>query len=268
MSEAGHEADIGQRRVPATDIRRVEEHGAEVVVTLERLETLAGVGHRDEARAGVVEGRRVDGIEGRFGPLPCRRLEGVRLRRRARLAGDDDEGSQRIEVVEDGGHGRRVRRVKDAQVEVAVLTPERPVQDVRGEAAAAHPGDDRGGESVLDDAVAEALEARDLAREMLGGVEPAESLGDRRADVRVGRPQGRVAVEQAGRPVLVTGSFDGRLVGSGRVAEGEVRDLQGRRSGVGHRGLRKSVSRGIRRPCSAVPHGTPLAACVAVRGRA
>ena len=48
-----------------------------------------------------------------------------------------------IEIVHDRADRRRIRRVEDAQVEVALGGPERPPEDVRREAGAAHAHDDR-----------------------------------------------------------------------------------------------------------------------------
>src|SRR6185503_6348564 len=55
------------------------------------------------------------------------------------------------------------------------------------------------------DAVAEALERGRLEREVARCVQPAEAVRDGVADVELVAPQGRVAVEQAGGPLVVRG---------------------------------------------------------------
>ena len=139
--------------------------------------------------------------------------------------------------------GRRIRRIEDAQVQVALGRPERPAEHVRREAAAAHAGDDRGREARLDHPVAEALERRDPIRELHGRIQPAEAVGDGLADLRIGRPERHVTIEQAGRPFLGPCLLDGRGVGVGRVAEGEVRGTDRSRRGIGHRGLRAKLGK-------------------------
>ena len=124
------------------------------------------------------------------------------------------------------------------QRRVAVLRPERPMQDVRREAAAAHPGHDRGREAGCHDPVAEALEGGDPVREVLGGVEPAQAFADGLLDGGIVRPQARVAIEQAVGPVLVACPIARDLERGLAVAEGELGRGHGGRRGVGHRGLR------------------------------
>ncbi len=114
---------------------------------------------------------------------------------------------------------------------------EGPGEDVGGEAAAAHPGDDRRREAVITDPLAEPFERADAVREVLRGVEPAEALHDGGLDAFVARPERRVLREQALHPALVASPGDGVVVGRGTGAEREGREA-GRRggSGVGHVG--------------------------------
>ena len=205
-----------------------------------------------------------DRRESRLGPRPGVREERVGLGRRARLRGDDDERPQRIEVVEDLVDVGGVGRIEDPQLEVALGRAERPAQDVGGEAAAAHAGHDRGRVALVDDGVTEGLETRDLLREVLRSIEPAEALRDGLGDTRVGGPQADVAGEQAARPLLGPGSFDRCLVRGGTGSECETGSGDGGRDGVGHRGLRAWFSMVRRRtprgPCDFVdvaPHGVP-----------
>ena len=177
-----HQPDVRQRAVAAADVGRVEEHLAELVVVADRLDALARVGDGHDHRARLLPGVVLDGVERLLRALPRRGQEGVRLHRRAGLAGDDDQGRERFEVVEDRRHRGGVGRVEDAQVEVALGRPERPVQHVRGEAAAAHAGHDGRREPGVDDPVAEALERRDVVGEVDRGVEPAQPVGDGRRD--------------------------------------------------------------------------------------
>ena len=94
-----HEPDIGQRRVPPADVGRIEEDLAEVVVVLDRVEALARVRDGGEERAGTVVDVVPHGVEGVLDALPLVGEEGVRLGRRAGLAGDDRHRPQRVEVV-------------------------------------------------------------------------------------------------------------------------------------------------------------------------
>jgi hypothetical protein len=170
-----------------------------------------------------------------FDPLPGIGKEREWLGRRAGLARDDEERREGIEIVDGRGHGRRVRRVEDAQVEPAVARAERPDQDLRGEAAPAHPGDDRRREPRIADALAEPLERSGLVGEMMRRVEPAEPIGDRRLDSLVGSPEARVAVEQALGPAIVPCLGGGRPVSLVIGAESEARQRDGRSGCVGHR---------------------------------
>ena len=105
----------------------------------------------------------------------------------AGLARDEDQGPERVEVVEGGRDGGRVGRVEDPQREVAVEAAERAVEDVRGQAAAAHARDDGGRVALLDDPVAESFEAGGLLREMGRRIEPAEAVEDGLLDARIAR---------------------------------------------------------------------------------
>ena len=229
-----HEPDVGERRVAAADVRRVEEDLAEVVVVLDRVEALARVRDGGEEGAGTVIDVVPDGVEGVLDALPLVGEEGVRLGRRAGLAGDDHQRPERVEVVQGRRDVGRVGRVEDAQREVAVLAAEGAMEDVRGEAAAAHPGDDGGRVALVDDAVAEALEPGGALAEMRRRVEPAEPVEDGLLDAGIGRPQRRVAGEDPVDPVLGPGALDGRGEGGGAVAEGESGRVDGGRGGVGH----------------------------------
>ena len=239
-----HEPDVRERRVAAADVRRVQEDLAEVVVVGERLDALARVRDGHDGRAAVVVRVVVlAGVHGGFGARPGVRQEGVRLGRRARLRGDDRQRRQRIEVVHDRAHVGRVGRVEDAQREIAVLGAERPVQDVRGEAAAAHARDDRGGEPRRHDPVAEPFEAGDPVREVVGRIQPAQPLRDGRLHAGIVRPQARVPIEQPVRPRLVPRPIARGVEGGLAVAEREPGRGDGGRGGVGHRGLRAGGGR-------------------------
>ena len=175
------------------------------------LDALAGVGHGDHQLAGVLATRGVMGAEGLLGPVPCVRLEGERLGRRAGLAGDDPERRKRVQVVDRVGDRSRVGRVQDAQVEPAVGRAEDVAEDLRREAAAAHPADDRRREPAVADRLPERLESRDLGRGVGRAVQPAEPVGDGGLDVLVHGPQRRVAVEEPLGPAFRSGPGD-RLV--------------------------------------------------------
>ena len=199
----------------------------------------------DEERAGpqCLVGVTLDAIEPRLRACPRIREKGERLGRRPGLGRDDHERPDRVEVVERGRHERGVGRVEDAQLEVPLLAAERPMEDVRREAAAAHAGHDRCGEPFVHDAVAEAFEAGDPLGELGRGIEPAEPIADGRLDGRVHRPEARIAREQPVHPVLDAGTLDGLGVRRGQIAEGEAWGGGLGRDGLGHRGLRRIGSR-------------------------
>ncbi len=92
-------------------------------------------------------------------------------------------------------------------------------------------------------------------RKVHGRIEPAEPVGDGLLDVRIGRPQGHVAIEQPRCPFVVAGPVHGRLVGLGPIAERELRGAEGGRRGVGHRCLRARSGQ------AGAVHGTPRPAC-------
>ena len=246
------EADIGQRRVSPADVRRVEELLAELVGVRDGLDALARVGDDDEVLPGAALVAVVGhGLELGLDARPGIGEEGVRLGRRARLGGDDHQRPDRVEIVERRPDVRRVGRVEDPEGQVALLRPERPMEDVRREAAAAHPRHDGRGVALVHDRVTEPLEPGDLLHEVRRRVEPAEALGDGLADPGVRGPQRHVTREQAVGPILGPRPFDGRLVGGRAVAEGHARSGERDRGGVGHRGLRGWSSMVRRQRCRA-----------------
>ena len=242
-----NEPDIAQRRESPADVGWVEEEFAELVGVLDVTDAVR-IGDRREVAAGMLVAVVPDGFERLLGTIPGIGQEGVRFGRRPRLGRDDDERSQRIEVVERCRDVLRVGRVEDAQCRVALDRTERPMQDIRREAAAAHPGDDDRLVALIDDRIPECLETDRAIGEVRRRVEPAEPLGDGLTDARIARPQRHVAGEEAGRPILDAGLLDGRLVGGLAAAQGETRCSQRGRGGVGHEGLRGWV-----------PNGTPRA---------
>ena len=125
---------------------------------------LAGVRDRGEVRARVLVAVMRHGLEGGLGAVPGVGQEGERFGRRPGFRGDDHQRVERVEVVERGPDIGRIGRVEDPQGEVALERAERPVEDVRGEAAAAHPGHDRGGVALVADRVPEGLERRRSGR--------------------------------------------------------------------------------------------------------
>jgi hypothetical protein len=127
----------------------------------------------------------------------------------AGLAGNDEQGRERVEVVHDGTDCDRIRRVEDAQLEPVRRAPERSLEDLGGKAAAAHPGDEDRVEAVGPEAVTEAFEGRDLIAEMGRRVEPAEALGDLRLDGRIARPERGIAIEEARGPGLAASPIGG-----------------------------------------------------------
>ena len=233
------EADVGQRAVPTADVGRVEEHLPELVVMGDRLEALAGVGDRDDERARLLPPVMADRLERLHGAIPGRSEERVGLDGRARFARDDDQRLERVEVVEHGRDGFGVGGVEDPEGEVALGRAKGPIQDVRCQAAATHPGDDRRREPGIDDRVAEGLEGGHVVGEVDRRVEPAETLRDRHGDRRIVGPERRVAREQPVRPFVVARPVNGRPIRGLGLTEREGRDLDGGRDGIGHRCLRR-----------------------------
>ena len=179
----------------------------------DRIDAPTGIGDRDDEPARALVGVVMDRIEGFVRSRPGGFEEGIRLDRRARLGRDDRHRPERVEVVECRRHEGRIGRVEDAQPGVAVDAPERPVQDVGRQGAAAHARHDDVGEPLRDDGIPEPLEAGGVVREMDRGLEPAEPLGDRGLDPLVTRPERRVVVEEPVHPLLVAGPRHGRVEG-------------------------------------------------------
>ena len=231
-----HEPHIRERGVAAADVGRVEEHCPKAVVVGDRLEALAGVGDRDHELPGVLVARRPARPEGVLDPVPGVGLEGERLGRRAGLARNDEQGGEWVEIVDDCGDGRGVGRVEDPQIQPTLARPERPDEDFRSEAAAAHPGDDRRREPAVTDAFAEPFEGGDLRREVVRRVKPAEPLGDPRLDPGIGRPEGRVVGVKPFDPGFGGCPLRRRLVRSEALAKAQV-GQGGRGCGrlIGHR---------------------------------
>jgi hypothetical protein len=69
---------------------------------------------------------------------------------------------KRIEIVQDRRDRGGIGRVEDPQVEIALAGAERPVEHVRGEAAAAHTGDTAVVKARIDDAITESFQRRDV----------------------------------------------------------------------------------------------------------
>src|SRR4051812_38497773 len=116
---------------------------------LDGIDALAWVGDEGEVRAGVLVDVMRDGLETGLGPRPGVRHEGIRFGRRPGLRSDEDERPERVQVVQGGGDIGGISRIEDAQLEVAFDAAERSAKDIWCEAAAAHPGDDRGGEPLV-----------------------------------------------------------------------------------------------------------------------
>jgi hypothetical protein len=213
-----------------------------------------------------------NGLEGFLRAIPGVGHERVGLRCRARFRGDQHERPKRVEIVERRRDVGGIRGIEDAQVQIALDGAERPAQDVGGEAAAAHAGDDRGREALVVDGVAEAFETGGPLGEVGGGIEPAETVGDRLRDPRIARPETGVAVEQAGCPVLGLGSLDRRRVGGRTVAKRETGSSDDSLGWIGHRGLRSvdhERERRVttRRRIDAGPFAGPAVGLMVRRGR-
>ena len=224
---SGHETDVGEGGVAATDVLRVEEDAPQLVVVGDRLQAPARVGDRDHELAGRFAALP-GGPECVVDPLPGLRLEGQRLGRGAGLAGHDHERGERVEAGIGSPDGRRIRRVEDADGQPLRVRSEGGDEDVRGEAAATHPGHDRRAEARLADPLPERLEPGDAVGEVAGGVEPAEPVPDPRLHRRVVGPDRRVAFEEPLRPGLLVGSPERgcHRLGQGRVEDPGVDDVR------------------------------------------
>ena len=107
----GRQPDVGQRRVAAADVGRVEEHRPEGVAVRDRLDRGVGVGDGHEVIALVLV---ADVVVAGVLERPEVRQEGQRLGRRARLGGDDVAAGLGAE-----GRGRQRDRLRIGRVEDA-----------------------------------------------------------------------------------------------------------------------------------------------------
>ena len=222
-----HQSHVRERRISAADVGRVEEDLAQVVVVGDRLDALAGVGDGHHHLAGLFPDVGMASPERLLHALPGVGLEGLWFRGRARLRGHGEQGRKRIEVVYRGRNRFGIGRVQDPQSKVAVDRAKRPMENLGRQAAATHPGHDCIAEPGGADAVAEAFEGRDLGREMLRRVQPAEALRDGGLDARIAGPQASVAIHQPfcrlesrARFVAAEGELDGGSRRGRRVAHG------------------------------------------------
>ena len=176
-----HEPDVRQRGVAAADVGRVEEDLAE---------RRRGGGSPRCSCPGSVIATIISPACSNRGAWRARSAVSIRSQQSARKASGSvvvPDLLATMKSVASGSRSSTTAATAAGSVESRTRSVE-PVldrrrtsscEDVRGEAAAAHPGDDRGREAGVADPLAEALEGADLVGEMGRGVEPAEALGDR-----------------------------------------------------------------------------------------
>src|SRR5664280_2528573 len=107
-------AEEAEGRVPAADVARVGEHGAEALVERLLLQRRALVRDRHEVVAGVLAVELPQALV-EVG-MEARRLSGA-----AGLAGDDEQRLLEVDSRLEGADGGRVRGVEDVQLEVCLL---------------------------------------------------------------------------------------------------------------------------------------------------
>ena len=236
---ARHQAHVRQGGVAATDIGWVEEDFVQVVVMGDRPQAPVRVRDRDHEVARLRRPAHVHCLERLRGSLPLVGLERERLGRSAGLGGDDEEGADRVQIVERRGNGRRVGRVQDADRGRAGGGPEDVRQKRRRQAAAAHPAEHSRSEALLVQGLGECLELARLVGKVERRLEPAQAGGDRALDDLLARPDGGIApADGPVGPVLAHGQCSSLREGGFelRVAKGQVECERTRGVGVGHSG--------------------------------
>jgi hypothetical protein len=113
---------------PPADVRPAGKRPAEAERCGQGLERGPRVGDGDEpaAGAGVAEFAAY--------PVVKKGEEGDEFRGRPRLRRDDEQGSSGVEALGRRGHGSRLGRIQDLELERAVPRPESAGEDLRGEA--------------------------------------------------------------------------------------------------------------------------------------
>ena len=184
-----HQAEVGERRVPAADVGEVEEHPAVAAPPALLDQRGPGIGDRDEVLTGPLP---LEGAEPRVEVLAERR----RLRRRSRFAGDDEQRLRERHRALHPGDRRRIRGVEHGDRQSLRERRERPPKHEGREAAPAHPHvhrvTDAGGPRLR----GEPHEVAEGLLHLLGDVEPAEGSADAGLDVRIGAPQGGIPAPQ------------------------------------------------------------------------
>ena len=179
-----HQPDVGQRRVAAADVGRVQEDSPEPPLAGLLLQRGAGVRDGHEVLARPVALRRAH-------PLPEEPEERVRLGGRARLGRDQVERARRIAPRRGAADRGRVGGVEHRDVRRAACDAEGPAEHLGGERRAAHAADERALEAVAARLGGERLQLGDARLHPLDQREPPEAVRDLRLVLGVVRCQSR-----------------------------------------------------------------------------
>ena len=176
MQRRRHQPEQGERRVAPADIRRRFEYCAELLCAGQVGERRAGVCNRDE-----VEGWR---------NLGHRRVEGIRLGRRAGLRRHAEQCAGAASPFAESTHHVGMRRVQDAQLRALIRRDvEDAAEELRGERRTPHSQHSGAPIPIAQDVVAQVRQLPNATRHGRGKVEPAHPGGQRIGRVAGGGPQ-------------------------------------------------------------------------------
>ncbi|MGY4314565.1 hypothetical protein ACVWW1_003892 [Bradyrhizobium sp. JR3.5] len=161
-----HQAERRQHGIAAADRGIAVEDTGKALLDRDLLQRRAGVGHRDEAMAGLV-------LADRLGhPVEEIVLHHVRLGRAARFGGDDEQRLGDVDILLHRAHLRRIGGVEHVQPREAGLVREGLRQHLRPEARSAHAEHNGVGEVLALHALGEILVVGDVGGR--GAGQPAQ----------------------------------------------------------------------------------------------
>ena len=120
-----NQAEVGERRIAASDVGRIDEDATEIELAGESLQGRARIGHGNEL---LTVPDTVEEI-GRVRP---------RLDRLSALARDDEERVREVDLLFEAADGGRVRTVEHMEGGEPFALPEGAAEDLGAEAASAH----------------------------------------------------------------------------------------------------------------------------------
>ena len=178
------ESEVREGGIPPPDARLAVEHRPEAPFRRQAVERRARVGHRGEPRAGrLAAGALPDALEEV-------RVQQARLERRARLAGDHEQGSVEVQGRLERPDPGRIRRIEHPQIEPAGR-PEDPLQHLRTKARPAHAEQRHRDEAVPPHLRHERFQPPRFGTVRVRNVQPAEP-----ASLVAAGPDGRVPLPE------------------------------------------------------------------------